>query len=74
MQAGNKDRSVTVAAARARLPDEAIDKGRSVRAWLDPSGTCCGDCLGTGFGEDTDFREACIWCNGEGSCAPREGA
>jgi len=75
METGNKDRSIAIATAKALLPDEAIDKGRSVRAWLDPSKPCCGDCLGTGFGIDTDFDEGCIWCSGEGFCVPAsEGA
>ena len=53
----------------ARLPDlpaEAEAQGRSVRSWLQPEDPLCHSCLGTGWGEGTDFREGCLWCNGEG--------
>lgn len=57
------------------IPNEAIDKGRSVRSWLQPHQVTCKGCLGTGFGTDTNFDETCVHCNGEGSCTPAsEGA
>ena len=51
---------------RPDLPPEADAQGRTVRSWLEPQDPLCHGCFGTGFGEDTDFRETCIWCNGEG--------
>lgn len=49
------------------LPDVAIDRGRSVRAWLKPDEPRCRGCFGTGFGIDTQFEEACVHCGGEGT-------
>jgi len=60
----------TLATQRSRragaLPPEAEAQGRSVRAWLQAEDPLCHGCQGTGFGEDTDFAETCVHCNGEG--------
>ena len=48
------------------LPPEAEAQRRWVCPWLRAEDPLCHGCHGTGFGEDTDFREACIHCNGEG--------
>ena len=53
-------------AAYAYLPPEAEAQGRSVCPWLQAEDPLCHGCQGTGFGEDTDFAETCVHCNGEG--------